>query len=53
MDGGGHSVEDLDRALLELLEGCSEPASETAQEEAALRQERGPRRREIFFESRD
>ena len=40
MDGGGVTVEELDRALLELLEHCSEPAGVTAQEKADLHQEK-------------
>ena len=32
MDGGGVTVEELDRALLELLEDCSEPAGVTVTE---------------------
>ena len=33
MDGGGVTVEELDRALLGLLEDCSEPAGVTVTEE--------------------
>ena len=35
MDGGGVTVEELDRALLELLEDCSEPAGVTVTEAEA------------------
>ena len=50
MDGGGVTVEELDRALLELLEDCSEPAGVTVTEAEA--EKAGHQRRRVLVRAR-